>query len=253
MNDCDALQNKQTNPLAVELKFRIETQKPNMTAEISDIFLRQETVYGGLQGLKLYIKTQVIKLVYMFEDSGTYIKHINLTNMYVIKAYPYIFRQIRMYGTLYNCNGYGLDAKNYDGACVPNYLSETYNNQDVTNQRNRISKLNMPKLLEVLGMQNMYGGCTIEQIAIFNKYKITHYVMNFRYKLCETNSNPKNNRHHKTFYANNQLHPVEKEEDRQTIFKKYASSIGCGIKKFNIIKRRGRGRGRSIYKHNHNR
>ena len=86
----------------------------------------------------------------MFEDSGTYIKHINLTNMYVSKINQSIsiyFRQIIMYGTLYNHPGYGLDAKSYDGACVPNYLLETYNNQDVTNPRNKISKLDMPKLL----------------------------------------------------------------------------------------------------------
>ena len=56
MNDYGALQNKQTNPLSVELKFRIETQKPNMAVEISEMFIRQETVYGGLPGLKLYIK-----------------------------------------------------------------------------------------------------------------------------------------------------------------------------------------------------
>ena len=71
--------------------------------------------------------------------------------MYVSKRNQSIsidFRQIRMYGTLCNYNGYGLDAKNYDGACVPNYLLETYNNQDVTNPRNKISKLNMPKLLD---------------------------------------------------------------------------------------------------------
>ena len=170
MNDYEALQNKQTNPLTVELKFRIETQKPNMAAEITEMFIRQETVYGGLHGLKLYIKTQVIKLVYMFEDSGTYIKNINLTNMYVSKRNQSIsidFRQIGTYGTLYNYNGYGLDAKNYDGACVPNYLLETYNNQDVTNPRSKSSKLNMPKLLVILGMQNMHEGCSIEQIANF--------------------------------------------------------------------------------------
>ena len=85
MNDYDALQNKQTNPLAAELKFMIETQKPNMAAEISEMFIRQETVYGGLPGLKLYIKAQVIQLVYMSEDSGTYIKNIDLINMYVSK------------------------------------------------------------------------------------------------------------------------------------------------------------------------
>ena len=75
MNDYDALQNEQTNPLAVELKFMIETQKPNMTAEVSEMFIRQETVYGGLPAIKLYITTQVRQLVYMFEDSETYLKH----------------------------------------------------------------------------------------------------------------------------------------------------------------------------------
>ena len=41
-----------------------------------------------------------------------------------------------MYGTLYNCKGYGLDTNNYDGACVPRHLLETYNNQYATNPRN---------------------------------------------------------------------------------------------------------------------
>ena len=64
--------------------------------------------------------------------------------------------------------------------------------------------------------------------------------MNFRYKLFETDSNPKINRHHKTLLflcSNNHLYPIEHEEDRQTIFKKYASSIGGGIKKMNAIKK----------------
>ena len=60
MNDYDTLQHKQANPLAVELKFVTETQQPNMTAEISEMFIRQDTVYGGLPGLNLYITTQVI-------------------------------------------------------------------------------------------------------------------------------------------------------------------------------------------------
>ena len=58
-----------------------------------------------------------------------------------------------MYGTLYNYIGWGLDGGEYDGACFPNYLSETYNNQDETNPRNKISKLNMAKLLELSCMQ----------------------------------------------------------------------------------------------------
>ena len=32
------------------------------------------------------------------------------------------------------------------------------------------------------------------------------------------------------------VYPIEKEEDRQTIFKKFASSIGGGIRKVNITK-----------------
>ena len=66
-----------------------------------------------------------------------------------------------MYGALYNYNGYGLDAKNYDGACVPRHLVDTYNNQEVTNPRNKISKLDMPKLLELLDMNDLYEGCSI--------------------------------------------------------------------------------------------
>ena len=92
------------------------------------MFIEQETVYGGEQGFKLYMETQIIKLVYLFEDSGTYIQSISLTIMYVSRrnqAIPVSFRQIRMYGTPYNYNGCGLDAKNYDGACVPRHLLET--------------------------------------------------------------------------------------------------------------------------------
>ena len=52
-----------------------------------------------------------------------------------------------MYGTLYNYIGWGLDGGGYDGACVPNHLLDTYNNREVTNPRNKISKLDMAKLL----------------------------------------------------------------------------------------------------------
>ena len=36
--------------------------------------------------------------------------------------------------------------------------------------------------------------------------------------------------------ANNHFYTIEKEEDRQTIFKRFASSIGGGVKKLNLIK-----------------
>ena len=51
---------------------------------------------------------------------------------------PISFRQIRMYGTRLKYIGWGLDGGEYDGACVPNYFLETYNNKEDTNPRNKI-------------------------------------------------------------------------------------------------------------------
>ena len=83
-----------------------------------------------------------------------------------------------MYGTLYNYNnGYGLDNNNHDGACGPRHLLDTYNNRYVTNPRNKISKLDMAKLLEILGMQNLHEGCPIEQIAnLCDRYNQRFYT-----------------------------------------------------------------------------
>ena len=91
-----------------------------------------------------------MQLVNMLEDSETYINNIALDNIYVSRRnqnVPVKFRQIKMYGTLYDYKGYSLDTNNYDGACVPRHLLETYNNQYATNPRNKISKLDMTKLL----------------------------------------------------------------------------------------------------------
>ena len=43
------------------------------------------------------------------------------------------------------------------------------------------------------------------------------------------------------------LHPVEKEEDRQTIFKRFASSISGGVKRLNIIKEEDEEKETNIY------
>ena len=174
-------QNNKENAQIAKLKFRVVTSilemDPDTGEKIGDtkihtteVFIEAETVYGGDVGLKLYIKYKIMQLVRRLEDSIMYIKKLTLTNMYVSRRDQDIsigFRQIRMYVTLYDYKGYGSDTNNYDGACVPNHLSETYNNREETNPRNRISKLNIAKLLEILGMQNMYEGCSIEQIAIF--------------------------------------------------------------------------------------
>ena len=116
----------------------------------TEVFIEAQTTYGVDVGLKLYMKYKIMRLVNRLQDSGTYIKKLTLTNIYVSgrnQNVPVSFRQVRMYGTLYGYKGYGLDTNNYDGACVPNYPLETYNNREETNPRNNISKLNMAKLL----------------------------------------------------------------------------------------------------------
>ena len=159
-------QNNKENTQIVELKFRavikIIEKDPATGEQIGEPkihtiekFIEAQTVYGGDEGLKLYIKHKTVQFVNMLEDSGTYIKNIALDNNCVSRRnqnVPVTIRQITIYGTLCNFKGYGLDTNNYDGACVLIYLLETYNNQDVNNPRNKISKLNMPKLLEILGM-----------------------------------------------------------------------------------------------------
>ena len=71
---------------------------------------------------------------------------------------------------------------------------------------------------------------------------MTYYVMYVTYNLFETNPNHKkrkHNRHHKPLVllcANNHVYTIEKDEDRQTIFKKFASSVGGGINKIIILK-----------------
>ncbi len=91
----------------------------------------------------------------------------------------------------------------------------------------------MYKLLDSLGMKTIDEGCSIEQIAICcNRYKITYYVLDFKYKLFETNCDKSNNRSLQTLVfmcANNHMYPVLNEGNRQTIFKKYASTIGQGM------------------------
>ena len=66
-------------------------------------FIETQTVYGGDEGLKLYIKHKTMQLVDMLEDSGTYIKNIALDNIYVSKRnqnVPVKFRHKNVWNTL---------------------------------------------------------------------------------------------------------------------------------------------------------
>ena len=46
-------------------------------------FIKAETIYGGVEVLKLYLKFRTALVVQKFEDSGVNIKKITLTNIYI--------------------------------------------------------------------------------------------------------------------------------------------------------------------------
>ena len=81
---------------------------------------------------------------------------MSLIKLYISKQKQHEthFKDIKMYGTLFNYNGFGLDAIKGEiaNACVPEYLYTLYNNPDETNPRKRLSKLTMGKILKELNM-----------------------------------------------------------------------------------------------------
>jgi hypothetical protein len=197
------------------------------------------TVYGGIDGVKLFIKHRIIETVYAWEDSFNEIISISLNRLYINtqKQHETHFKDIKMYGTLFNYNGFGLDAikGEIENACVPEYLYNLYNNPDETNPRKRLSKLTMDKILKELNMNTIDEGCSITQIANFcNIHKITYYVLNYKYKLFETNNNVGHNSNLQRLVfmcANNHLYPIDDDEKRLTIFRTCAM-VGGGMKKY---------------------
>ena len=70
------------------MKFRVDTEKENeetgkMEIDITEMCIKQETVYGGVDALKLYSKYNTVIVVLKYEDSGVTIKIITLTNIYI--------------------------------------------------------------------------------------------------------------------------------------------------------------------------
>ena len=93
------------------------------------------------------------------------------------------FRDIKMYNTVFNYNGFGLQATQTEtpNSCVPEYLLKLYNNPAETNPRKRLVKLKMDKILQELNMKTIDEGCSITQIAVFcDIHKITYYVIDFK-------------------------------------------------------------------------
>ena len=241
-DEYDELQEREENPVNVELHIIAEIKEVYQNNEIKfkDAFLPQKTVFGGMEGVKLYLKKVVINSVYAWEESAAEIQHIFLNKLYIQKARKNLstdIRNIKMYGGIFNYSGYGLEVQHgkIPNACVPQYIYKLYNNEEETNPRKRLKKLTLDKIVEELGMISITDGCDTEQIKRFcEKHKITYYALNYKYKTFDTNNhmNYNSNLPRLVFMcAENHLYPIEDEDARVSLFKTY-SNVGGKIKKY---------------------
>ena len=132
-----------TNASTVQFGLHITIRNvDNKKIAINKPWIPLTTVYGGINGVKLFIKHRIIETVYAWEDSSWEILSISLNRLYINtqKQHETHFKDIKMYGTLFNYNGFGLDAikGKIENACVPEYLYNLYNNPDETNPRKRL-------------------------------------------------------------------------------------------------------------------
>ena len=217
----------------VQVNFRYEAKIRSVTA-----FTDMTTVYGGNEGIKLFLKNQVMESVYKWEDSDKEILSMEIQNLYVNRKSvikDYSFRTVKMYGTVFNYLGYMANAVNTNDCCVPQFIFDTLHNPSENNPRKRIAKLTMKNVIDDLGMQREDEGCCIEQIANFcKKRKVIFYALDYKHNLFETNKDeaPRNDLPRLVFIcANNHLYPITDEGQRETIFKS-CSKTGGGIKKY---------------------
>ena len=231
-------QEHQHQPLDVEFEV-ILTMKHDGKNVTKKPWVHSTTVYGGVNGLRLFMKHKVIDLVYTYEDSDYEIQTMQLSRLYVMKRKQQIathFKDIKMYNLCFNYCGYGLSvaAGQTPQACVPSYLLAKYNNKDETNPRKKIARLTMNKLLNELSMSSIDEGCSCSQVIHFcNLHKIVYYILDFRYKLFESNNHMK----YRTdlprlvfMCANGHMYPIEDHDKRESIFRTF-SFVGGGMKK----------------------
>ena len=85
------------------------------------------TVYGGDNGIKLFLKHKIVEMVCAYEDSDWEIQSISIIKFYKQKKKQQAtthFCEIKMYGTTFNYTGFGLQALigKIPDACVPEYI-----------------------------------------------------------------------------------------------------------------------------------
>ena len=194
---------------------------PDKNEITKSVFILETTVHGGTNGVKLFLKNEIMESVYKWEDSSKQTLSMETQNMYindksVIKDYS--FRNIKMYGTIFNYPGYMANAGYTTGCCVPQFIFDTLHDPNEKNPRKEIAILTMKNVSDASGMQTEDEGCCISQIAdLCQKRKVICYAMDFKHKLFETNKDttPANNLPRLIFIcANNHLYPITDAEQR---------------------------------------
>ena len=77
-------QESEDNPLSVELKL-LTVIKNLDTDEIErkEAFKPMKTIYGGVTGVRNYLKTLIVESIYKWEDSGVEVQNIYINNLYL--------------------------------------------------------------------------------------------------------------------------------------------------------------------------
>ena len=131
-------------------------------------FVEMTAVYGGTDGVKLFLESHIMESVYKWEDSSKEALAMKIQNLYINKKSAiknYSFKTIKMYGTIFNYLGYMANAGYNNGCCVPQFIFDTLHNPNEKNPRKRIAKLTMKHVIDDLGMVREDEGCCVAQMA----------------------------------------------------------------------------------------
>ena len=186
------------------------------------------TVYGGTDGVKLFLKNQIMESVYRFGDSGHEIVSMEVQNLYSNKKSAikdYSFRETKMYGTIFNYLGYMTMLVTIMVVVFPDAYLTHYTTQMKKKTRKRIAKLIMKNIIDDLGVVREDEGCCITQTAtLCHKRKVIYYALGFKHKLFETNKDttPKNNLSRLIFTcANNHLYTQLQMKNKEKLYSKH--------------------------------
>ena len=112
----NSVQETETDSISIEVNF-IVTLKDLDASQIysTDIWIPMTQLYGGVEGVKGFLKHKVTEIVHAYEDSNREIQSILLNKLYIQKNKHDLqvhFKEIKMYGTIFNYTGFGLQALN---------------------------------------------------------------------------------------------------------------------------------------------